>query len=370
LSTPEPAPVVEDLSAFIIAGAVSDTQPPDAEGATDRRTPAMGIEDGVAAERLGFRRVFLSERLDIKYADVILSGIGARTSRIQLATGVIVPTQRHPWVMASFGMTMHACYGPRFVLGIGRSDPGWLKGSGLAVCTYEYMEDYVGILRRLWAGQTVSYDGPVGRIDGLHLQNRYSGPPPAIWFGNYGLQRGSRLVAEFGDGVVLPPMLTPRAVGEAAARIRAHCRRIGRDPAEVRVCASVVTAPDMDERETRAIAHARLVTYLTYPDAGDTQGLSNDWDPAVIASVRAHRMFQGLAKAPDLTFHRSQMMDVAALIPDEWIHDTCAVGTVDECVAALQRYLDAGADEIATYGSTPAQNAGLIAAWRDRKTLA
>jgi 5,10-methylenetetrahydromethanopterin reductase len=32
----------------------------------------------------------------------------------------------------------------------------------------------------------------------------------------------------------------------------------------------------------------------------------------------------------------------------------------------LQRFRDAGADEIATYDSTPGQNAGLIEAWRAR----
>jgi len=46
--------------------------------------------------------------------------------------------------------------------------------------------------------------------------------------------------------------------------------------------------------------------------------------------------------------------------------ETCAYGTPTECVEQLQSFRDAGADEIATYGSTPAQNAELIAVWRDR----
>jgi len=60
------------------------------------------------------------------------------------------------------------------------------------------------------------------------------------------------------------------------------------------------------------------------------------------------------------------MLDVAAQIPDEYMLDCSAIGSVDECVTSLQRFIDAGADEIATYGSTPAQNAKLVAAWRDR----
>jgi len=45
-------------------------------------------------------------------------------------------------------------------------------------------------------------------------------------------------------------------------------------------------------------------------------------------------------------------MDVAALIPDEYIHDCSAIGTVDECVSNLERFIDAGADESVTYGSS------------------
>jgi 5,10-methylenetetrahydromethanopterin reductase len=65
-------------------------------------------------------------------------------------------------------------------------------------------------------------------------------------------------------------------------------------------------------------------------------------------------------------FQRHQMMDVAAHVRDPYMEDCCAFGTVNECVKSLTRFIDAGADEIATYGSTPAQNGGLVAAWRDR----
>ena len=69
-----------------IAGAVTSERE-ESEWETVSRTPAQGIEDGVLAERLGFKRIWLSERIDIKNADVILSGVGARTTRLELGTG-------------------------------------------------------------------------------------------------------------------------------------------------------------------------------------------------------------------------------------------------------------------------------------------
>src|SRR3977135_3230689 len=74
----ELAPVADDFSAFIIAGACA-SDPGQFQRETEGRTPAQGIEDGVDAERLGFRRVFISERWDLKQADVIVAADGAPT---------------------------------------------------------------------------------------------------------------------------------------------------------------------------------------------------------------------------------------------------------------------------------------------------
>lgn len=359
------APVVQDMSAFIISGALKSHKL-DSPYETVGRTPALGIEDGVQAEALGFRRVWLSERMDIKQADVILSGIGARTSRLELATGVLPVASRNPVLLAALGATMHSCYGPRFVLGLGRSEPGYLQGTGMGKVTFKIMGDYVDIVRRLWRGEAVSYDGPLGRLSNMVLAETYQGELPEVWLGGFALPKGAEFAAKHCDGVLLVPSLVPDAVHAAVVRLRAACERIDRDPATLRVCALAVTAPEMDEFEMRTIAHGRMVTYLTYSNFSDTLVEVNGWSRKVLDAVRNHEMFRHLDKVPDMVFHRHQMLDAAACIPDEYMLDCSAIGTVDECVRSLQRFRDAGADEVVTYGSTPAQNAGLIAAWRER----
>jgi probable F420-dependent oxidoreductase len=359
------APVAEDMSAYVIAGAVTSEQE-SSQWETVSRTPAQGIDDGVEAERLGFRRVWLSERIDIKNADVILSGIGARTSRIELGTGVIDPTTRHVWLTAALAATMHACYGPRFVLGLGRGDDGYFRGTGIRMASYPYMNDYLDIIRRLWKGEEVTYEGPVGKFDRMSFAETYHGPSPELWFAGFAMPKGARLIAEHCDGVLLPPMLTPAAVADAVQRIRTECERIGRDPDSVRVAALVVTAPDMDDFEARAIAHGRAVTYLQYVGYGEILCEVNGWDKRMLDDIRNHEQFADLTQVADRVFQRHQMMDVAAQVRDAYMEDCCAFGTVDECVKSLSRFIDAGADEIATYGSTPAQNGRLVTAWRDR----
>jgi len=360
------APLVEDMSAFVIAGAVS-SDPARFDRETEGRTPAQGIEDGVEAERLGFRRVWLSERWDIKQADVILSGIAARTSRLGVGTGVIGPTTRHPWAVASLAATMQACYGERFILGLGRGDAGAYRAMGIEMPNYEALLDYVEIYRRLWAGEVVSYDGPAGHYPALTFAETNHGEPPEVWFAGFANERGAEAIAKAFDGVILPPTVTPEMVGRAKERIRAACERLGRDPEEITICVPVVTAPDMEEFEALSISAGRIVTYLSHRQYGDFLAEANGWDPEIVERVRNHELFTGLKRPADFEFHRHQMLGPAELMPEEWTYDTCALGTADECVASLRRFIDVGADEIATYGSTPAQNAGLIAAWRERK---
>jgi 5,10-methylenetetrahydromethanopterin reductase len=360
------APVAEDISAFIIAGAVTSQQE-QSDYDTVSRTPAQGIQDGVDAERIGYRRIWLSERIDIKWSDVILSGVAARTSRLEVGTGVIDPTTRHPWTAAAFGATMQACYGERFIMGLGRGDDGYFRGSGIKMATFAQMRDYVDILRDLWAGKHVAYDGPVGTFEDLSFAESYHGNPPPIWFGGFCAPGGARFAAARADGVLLIPMMNPSAVADAKGRIVAECERIGRDPNEIRVAALVVTAPDLDDFETRAIAHGRMVTYLQYPGYGEQLCTANGWDLGVLDKIRGHKRFENITQVADREFQRHEMLDVASVIPDDYIWDCSAIGTVDECVTNLQRFIDAGADEIVTYGSTPAQNAELVAAWRDRR---
>ena len=360
-----PADVLDDLSAYIISGAVAAEQK-DVRFESDSRTPAQGIEDAVDAERLGFRSVWMSERWDIKEAGVILSGAAARTERITLATGMVCPSTRHPWQMAAFAATMQCCYGPRFVLGLGRGDNAIFRDMGLRMSTYRELTDYVAILKQLWAGETVTYDGSLGTFPALQFSEVYPGRRPPLWFGTFAKAKGAETAAACFDGVILPPILNPDATARAAQRLREACERIDRDPSTLRIVQCVVTAPELDDEETRALAHGRALGYLQYPGYGETLVEENGWSLEPVHELRAHKQLAASDKIADRRFHRHELLEPARLVPDEWMDETCALGSIEHCVERLGQFRDAGADEIATYGSTPAQNAGLLAAWRSR----
>jgi probable F420-dependent oxidoreductase len=294
----------------------------------------------------------------------VLGAIAARTTRIDVASGIITTPARHPLHAAGLGATMQAAFGPRFVLGLGRGNPGWLGGAGLEMPTYSALRDYVDILRRLWAGEVVAYDGPAGTYGHLELEDVDPAVrAPDVWFGTLGQKLGARAAAASFDGVLLPPVFTPTATRAIVDRLHDECRAIERDPASLRICQSVITAPELDDTETRTLAHARAVTYLDAPGYGEMLVELNGWDPAPLQALRTHDQFRGMDSVSDLRFHRAELLGPASLVPDAWMHESCALGSIDACVATLRRFRDAGADEIVTYGSTPQQNASLAAAW-------
>jgi alkanesulfonate monooxygenase SsuD/methylene tetrahydromethanopterin reductase-like flavin-dependent oxidoreductase (luciferase family) len=61
--------------------------------------------------------VFLAERWNLKEAGVLLGAIGARTSRVELGTGLIAAEAMHPLHAAGLGSTLTAVFGSRVVLG-------------------------------------------------------------------------------------------------------------------------------------------------------------------------------------------------------------------------------------------------------------
>jgi 5,10-methylenetetrahydromethanopterin reductase len=168
---------VDDLGIYIVCGRVQVREEP---GYTHI---GRALDDAVEAERLGFRRTWLSERFDLKDHGAILAGAAARTTRLGVGTGALAAGSRHPVVTASFGATMRALYGPRFVLGLGRGVP--LPD----MPEYKIAEllAYARTVKGLWAGETQRWGAPGREPVELRAVDALDGiDPPEIWYCTYG----------------------------------------------------------------------------------------------------------------------------------------------------------------------------------------
>ena len=345
-------PQVDDLSAYIAGGRIWSS--------------AEVIEQAEQGERLGLRRVWLSERYDLKEAGILLGGMAARTSRLGLGTAAYIPSSRPPIVTAAMGATLHSAFGPRLTFGLGRSMSEYISNANIDTVTREALLDYVDIYRRLWKGETVDYDGPAGTYNGLHMADTYDGPPPEVWAIHLGGPKACEMSGNpLFDGVYMQPFMTTEAVANSIRWMHEACERHDRDPATLRICVPLVSCPEMRSEEELLLMHARMVTYIGQPNMVKVYANLNGWDPKDVQPIREHPMFAHDPDRVDHNFHREQLAEVARMVPDEWVYPTSITGTIADCVATIQAYRDAGADEISFYGSSPEQNAGLIRAWRE-----
>ena len=128
----------------------------------------------------------------------------------------------------------------------------------------------------------------------------------------------------------------------------------------------MISTPDFDEIAVLNQTATRLLTYIVgMPSVVKTYARVNGWTRTCCTRSPSTRSNARRPKTADLAYHRYEIIEAAKHVPMEWMHDACAIGTSAECVTSLQRFRDAGADEVVIYGSSPAERA-TRRAWRDR----
>jgi 5,10-methylenetetrahydromethanopterin reductase len=224
---------------------------------------------------------------------------------------------------------------------------------GAPAVTFERLADLIYILRRLWAGEDLRYEGILGRFPQLRLPDRYSGPPPPILFTAIG-PKSLAFTGAHCDGVLLHPFISLAGVAESAAIVRTAAEQAGRDPTSVRIYHSVVVATDMSGEATDAIVRGRAITYFELPSIGNMIVKLNGWDTGVLQKIRSHPKIAALEGMPaDQAFGKEELVEVGKLIPQQWLDEGAAIGTAAQCATKLLKFLDAGADEIVLHGSSP-----------------
>ena len=312
------------------------------------------------AEDLGLGFAFISERYDKKEAAVQSGAVGAVSDRIGIATGVTNHNTRHPMVTAGYAHTMQSLTGGRFVLGLGRGIARMQDAFGLSRITTAQMEDFAGIMRRLFRGEVIiGHDGPAGTYPVLHLNaalDEYL-PMGISAFGPETLKLGGRVF----DQVILHTFFTEETTRRCVETVKQAAVDAGRDPDDVQVwsCFAVVSdeIPE-DVRLKKTVG--RLATYLQ--GYGDLMVRTNGWDPAVLETFRSDGFVSAFRGALDDTATTEQLEHVGSLIPDEWL-EPMATGSPAECADAVKGQLSMGCDGVIMHGVNPSQLRTVVEAY-------
>ena len=316
------------------------------------RSPRELLDVVREAERLGLGACFISERFNIKEAATLSGAVGAISSTIGIATAATNHNTRHPLVTASYAMTMHRLTNGRFSLGLGRGIAAMFRMFGLPQVTTAQLEDFAGLMRRLWRGEAViGHDGPAGKFGMLALGPDYAGEIPLTFtaFGPHSLALGGRTM----DAVVLHTFFSDETTARCVREVKRAAEQTGRDPAKVRVWSCFATIGDhLPEPLRLKKTVGRMATYLQA--YGDLLVKTNGWDPRVLERFRADPLAGKFPGAIDARATTEQLEQIAKLIPAEWLAPA-AMGTPAQCVAKVRGQFDLGCDGVILHGATPAE---------------
>jgi 5,10-methylenetetrahydromethanopterin reductase len=156
------------------------------------------------AEDLGYTRAWIFDSAPLWEDSFVHLALAAnRTSRIGLATAVLVPTQRSAMAMASAVATLARVSNGRFRTCFGTGFTARMA-VGQRPMLLDDLVDYVATVRKLLAGEVAIIDGRPARM--LHWAG-LAAPRPIdvpIWLSTFG-PRGNSRAPEVADGIIGPP---------------------------------------------------------------------------------------------------------------------------------------------------------------------
>lgn len=224
-------------------------------------TPEAVVQVAQAAERAGFNAALVTDHpvptgrwLDAggHHAQdpfVMLSFIGAATSKLRLQTGIVVLPYRNPFVVARSVASLDVFTGGRVTLSVGA---GYLKGEYRALGVdfeqrNELMDEYIQALKVAWTQDEFTFEGTGYTALGNRILPRpVQTPHPPIYVGGNS-RRAIRRTVELADGwnpFFTAPQVSATSrtkeitneqdLAEGIAYLREHCEKIGRtDPPDI-----------------------------------------------------------------------------------------------------------------------------------------
>ncbi len=150
---------------------------------------------------------------------VLYGFLAAVTTKLELATGVIILPQRQTALVAKQAAEVAVLSRGRLRLGVG-TGWNWVEYEALNesfATRGKRLDEQVALLRALWGGKPIDFDGRYHRVDRAGILPAPPGPIP-IWFGGFtppAIQRAARI----GDGFLF---------GAATRPMQALCESLGK----------------------------------------------------------------------------------------------------------------------------------------------
>ena len=304
-------------------------------------------EAAVLAEELGYSCITMGESWG-EDALTSLAQLAAVTARIRIGTSIVPVFARSPANLAMSALNMDRMTQGRFFLGLGTSGRlviedfhGEKFGKPLT-----RMREYIDIIRKAARGERLDHDGEFFHTKRLQLRFppfRASLPiyiaalsPPSL-----------RLTGELADGW-LPIFLAPSRMTAAVSELKAGAEAGGRTLADIAISPQVSIYVTDDMKAARDRERPHIAFYI-----GGMGVFYHEYMRRIGFGAEADRV--------RAAFQARERDRAAQLVTDEMVDAVTILGTPGQCRDQMQRFFEAGAQEVRLVFNEPNKDAYLKA---------
>jgi 5,10-methylenetetrahydromethanopterin reductase len=286
----------------------------------------------VKAEASGYDSVWMHESLFQRDIVTCISAMAASTNRIRIGSGVMNTFTRHPVTAATTFATLSELSEGRVVLGLGLGSFPTVPLIGYKIFPVgrtkplKRIKEYVEVVRAVWKGGTVEYEGEFFKVHDLTLGFELKSPVPV-----FVASLSPKTLAFAGreaDGAILSPGLsTVRGTERMVASVKAGETAGGR---KVEKASYLLTSLDPDRKKAKdAIRDYYFFVFqlsdVVKPEALEPYGVTDE-------------MLKPMKEA----YRRGDIAEAKRLVPEAAIEALTISGDVDHAAERVEEYRKAG----------------------------
>jgi len=274
----------------------------------------------------------------------MLAATAVLTNKAFLGTCVSDPHRYNPAVFAQKVATVDQLSGGRAILGLGAGEAMNLEPFGIDwKKPVSKLVEFVSILRKLWAGEILNYDGKFWKFKNAFLQITPVRGKVPIYFGANSPQT-LRLTGELADGWLSIP-LPPKLYKQRLALVKEGAERTGRSLNEIDTGIYLYTAVAENAEEAYRQIESLKAQIVPVPTLLKEAG----YNVEIPENLRSLSYFKALLDSEYI----EKFLAYSELIPREAAIEFSVAGTADDCIEKINEYVKAGAKHILLINAGP-----------------
>lgn len=305
-------------------------------GVIGEHDPGTMLRIAQTAEYLGYERLWIADERFFQDVWTLMGWLAGQTTRIGFGTSVTDPFVRHPALTANAIATADNISGSRCVLGIGAGISGFAEMGINRHRPARAIREAVEIMRGLWDGERVSYNGQIIRLNDGALNWRPARRVPVYIAG-----RGPKILEMggfLGDGVIIGSFASQGGIEYAKAHIEAGAKRAGRNIEDIPLVSWCYTSVSHDGQSAREAVRSGVSTAIW--------GSKDILDQIGIEVTPEHR---ALMEQFPYTQDPEIMGRAAQMISGDLIRDFSISGTPEDCAEKIVELTSYGISHIAMW---------------------